>query len=437
MMKNIICVILTLFFAGCAVQTPHNRGYISDEVKERVDFELGDLSEPGEFSIPDGVLFADGLTQGEAVATALWNNAQFQVDLGALGFVRADLVEASLLSNPVLSVLFPTGPKQLETTLTFPIDVLWQRPRRKAAALLNAEAVSENLVQHGLGLIRNVRTAYTDLILSQEHVIYAERDAEIRNRIAVISRIRFDTGDISDLDATAVQVDARKADDTVIQRKHEATIARHRLFNLMGMETNGSELNISPTSAPSLNLKPFDKILETAFASRPDLRAAELSIESAGKRVGLERSRIIRLIGIIDGEDKGEENFSIGPGAQIAIPIFNQNNGAVSRAQADLEQTARNYVAIRHKIILETQEAYDRYLQIQKEFTLWDSDIIPSLEKAVDLAKVANEAGEESYLFVLNTMRELNNAQIRHSELVADMQRAAAQLSFSIGRNLD
>ena len=66
-----------------------------------------------------------------------------------MGFARADLLEAGLLLNPVLSLLFPVGPKQLEATLKWPIDVLWQRPRRVASARFAADRVAAGLEQAG------------------------------------------------------------------------------------------------------------------------------------------------------------------------------------------------------------------------------------------------------------------------------------------------
>src|SRR4029453_12059526 len=79
-------------------------------------------------AVPPGIRLDDGLTPDEAVALALWNNAAFQVSAGDLGFARADLLEAGVLTNPVFSLLFPVGPKQLEATLRWPVDALWERP---------------------------------------------------------------------------------------------------------------------------------------------------------------------------------------------------------------------------------------------------------------------------------------------------------------------
>ena len=92
------------------------------------------------------------MSRDEAVAIALWNNAAFQVSVSQLGFARADLVDAGMIANPVLSLLFPVGPKQLEATLRWPVEVLWERPRRVAAAQLSLDAAAEGLVQSGLDL---------------------------------------------------------------------------------------------------------------------------------------------------------------------------------------------------------------------------------------------------------------------------------------------
>src|SRR5690349_12908816 len=55
-------------------------------------------------ALPPDVRIDDGVTQDEAVAIALWNSPEFTAQVASLGFARADLVEAGLLRNPVLSL---------------------------------------------------------------------------------------------------------------------------------------------------------------------------------------------------------------------------------------------------------------------------------------------------------------------------------------------
>ena len=121
--RKILQGLLVLFFlTSCASRTVFNRQYISDKIKDQSGFSL-----PDQFSdsliIPQGVVIDNGLTEDEAVSIALWNNPQLQVDLSVLGFARADLIEARMLPNPVFSLLFPLGPKQLEFTLSYYADI--------------------------------------------------------------------------------------------------------------------------------------------------------------------------------------------------------------------------------------------------------------------------------------------------------------------------
>src|SRR5262245_35524350 len=143
--------------ASCATRT--TTVDLNTALRERTGHTL----KPSEgTTLPPGVVLEDGLTSDEAVAIALWNSPSFQVPLADLGLARADLVEAGMLRNPVLSLLFPWGPKQFEWTLQFPFDALWQRPRRVAAAQLNLDSVSQRLVWDGLTLVADVRNAFAD-----------------------------------------------------------------------------------------------------------------------------------------------------------------------------------------------------------------------------------------------------------------------------------
>ncbi len=160
---RVFVLVATLSFAvflgiGCAtsgVTTPQS---VSERIRKETGHPTRDAA--GDAQVPAGISLEDGLTETDAIAIALWNNTGFQESLADLGIARADLAQAGLLRNPVLSLLLPWGPKQLEATARWPIDALWQRPNRVAAARLNAEAVGERLVAHGLNLVADTRIAF-------------------------------------------------------------------------------------------------------------------------------------------------------------------------------------------------------------------------------------------------------------------------------------
>jgi cobalt-zinc-cadmium efflux system outer membrane protein len=428
--------VLILLAAGCTVQSPWDRSYVAKGIKERTDYELGQVTKPGTFNLPEGVSLDDGLSQEEAVAIALWNNAQFQADLAALGFARADLIEANMLTNPVLSLLFPVGPKLFEAKLNVPIDVLWQRPHRIAAARLDAQSLSENLIEHGLGLIRDVQTTYADLWLAQERAHLGEEDAQLRFQMAELAKARLGAGDMSELATSVAYVDSLRADDATQQFSKEIVISRQRLNAVLGLIPDDTTFDIMSSDITSRSEVSIDKLLEVAFVARPDLRAAELKIEAAGERVGWEQSKIYNFIAIIDAKDKGEDSLNSGPGFSIEIPILNQNDGQIARAKAELEQAARQYEAVRQDIILQVRQAYTRYVSAQEQVELWSNHIIPSLEEAVKRAQKSFAAGEVSYLSVLEAKGKLVEARMQQTQLIAHLHRSAAELNYRVGKKI-
>jgi cobalt-zinc-cadmium efflux system outer membrane protein len=430
-----------LLIAGCAASPPngsasYNFSYISEGIEERTDYTLRQASEPGQFEFPEWVTLDDGLSQDEAVALALWNNAQFQSDLAALGFARADLLEANMLSNPIFSVLFPVSPKLLETALDIPIDTLWQRPHRVAATKFDAQKLSENLIENGLGLVRDVQIIYGDLLLAQERLILSTEEAQLQIQIAQLDQARLRAGEISELITTTSYVDTLRAADAVKRFSKEADILEQRLNNLLGINSDDIKFDIVPSEIALISNVSIDEILKTAFVARPDLRAAELAIEAAGERIGWEKSKVFNLIAIIDAKDEGEDSLTVGPGFTVEIPFFNQNDGKIALAEAELEQAARQYEAVRQDIILQVRQAHTRYVSAHEEFELWSNNIIPSLEQTVERTRKSFEAGEVSGLLVLEARQTLVEARMRKAELAANLHRSAAQLNYCIGKKM-
>lgn len=174
------------FLIGCA--SPRNDvNRVSADLEHRSGHTLTN-AKPGEIVLPASVSFDDGLSEDEAVTLALWNNAAFQETLADLGLSRADLVQAGMLPNPTLSMLFPVGAKPFELTAKYPLEAFWLRPRRVAAAKLDYERTAHRLVQSGLDLIRDVRLACADLGLANQRLVLAETTEKLNRAIAEQAR---------------------------------------------------------------------------------------------------------------------------------------------------------------------------------------------------------------------------------------------------------
>jgi cobalt-zinc-cadmium efflux system outer membrane protein len=436
---RLLFVFILLVFFGCTGTDPReDRKHVAAGIEERTGFSLGPEGQPGERSIPEDVSLDDGLSEDEAILLSLWNNAAFHEVITELGFSRADLVQAGLLSNPVLSVLFPIGPKQLEFAVTFPLEALWLMPRRVSVAKLQHERVGKLLMQEGVDLVRDVRIAYGNLLLARQREELASQAKDLRRHIAELVEHRYTSGAISQLEASTAKIDALRAEQEAAHWRRESDVAREELKNLLGLHDGKARLTLETTADArpvSLDASPASYI-ERALAARPDLRAAELAIEAGEEQSGLARWDWLRLSAIADVNEEGKSGFEIGPGLDVEIPLFDWNQGGMARAAARLQRALRHYFTVRDQIVLEVGKSHARFLQARENLRKSREEILPALEEAARLAETAYQEGSTSYLFVLETTRRLVEERGRDAELEAAVSYARAELERSIGQRL-
>jgi cobalt-zinc-cadmium efflux system outer membrane protein len=425
--------------AGGCVNAPNDLRQVSGGLDRRSSGSV--TNKPGgEVLWPPQVSLEDGLSEDEAVSIALWNNATFQEVLADLGLSRADLIQAGMLPNPTLSMLIPVGAKPLEVTAKLPFELLWLRPRRVAAARLDYDRTAQRLVQSGLDLIRDTRVAFADYMLAEERGRLAAESLSITRQLAELAAARLRAGDATALEAGQADIDALQAREQLSRAQQDAELARERLRHLLGLGRESFVARFNPSPLPQIPELRVELLLTNALAARPDLRAAEIAVEAAGKRIGLARAEAFTLAAGVNGKDIGSgasKEFLVGPALDFPLPILNQNQGGVAQAKARFEKAARQYFAVRDRLVLEVRESYLRLTQARESFDQWQQRILPSLEDLAQQAGRAYAAGNVSYLLVLEADRKLFDARAKEAGAAADLRRARAELERSVGQRLD
>lgn len=388
------------------------------------------------FFLPNGADLSDGLTEEEAVLVALWNNAAFQEALTELGVARGDLIQAGLLPNPEAVYFFQVPDKPFKYALDLPLEALWLRPIRVAAAERESERVAARLTQLGLDLIRDVRQSYADALLAQGRLEVAEEAVRLRGQIAKLAEARLRAGDISAQEAATARIDALAAEQDAARVRFEAPLAEERLRQWLGLGLDRPPLRLIaalPPAPPQFELEP---LLAVALRSRPDALAAEQEAAGAAERLRLAKLNWVRLLGILDATS-GQNGHEFGPAFRVTLPLFHQNQGLIARAEAECERADRRRRTVRDQIVLDVRLAHLRLRQARAEMDLLDQSVLPEVETAIRRAETAYREGNAPYVVVLETTRQLLDSRLRHKQLEAELRRAWAELERGVGRHLD
>jgi outer membrane protein, heavy metal efflux system len=393
---------------------------------------------PCQTRVPSGVILEDGLSEDEAVLTALSNNSAFQATLAQLGAAGGDAVQASLLANPQFLTYFPSGVKEGQYTLYAPIESYLLRPARVKVANREYHRVGEQLVQNGLNLSRDVRLAYADWVLAREQTNLASEAQQIRNQISSLTNDRFENGDISELETIAAKVDALNAKANLGVQQASINIAEARLATLIGLPQLEKPLVPGELVAPILPVQTEEELIQEALACRPDLHSAKWAVAAARERSRLSRWLWLRLDGVLDTRHVPEGRgltFS-GPGLRLDIPLFNRNQGGILRADWELNGAMHNRDAISDQIIADVRTAYRQLDQAYKNLTILKQDVEPALVESLQIAKKGFEDGGSDYLIVLQTTTQYLTAKGQILAQTAACNRAVAELERSVGRSL-
>lgn len=433
----VVWILLTIIISGCAsTRCAPGRTQVSAELQIRTSNSLGPAA-CGEPSLPDDVSFDDGLTADEAVAVSLWNNSAFNSTLTQLGIARGDLVQAGLLRNPQFQIFLPGGTKQLEWALFLPVDAFLLRETRLDMSQQEVCRVAEQLVQNGLDVVRDTRVAHADLVFAVDRAALAKEAVSVRKRVADLTKKQLDAGDISELEATTARIDFLRAQADAAGLQHAVAQAEARLKQLMSIgewQTSVQPIAIAPnTTVSHLELQ---SLIAEATMSRPDLRAASMALEAAKKRAELSRWQWLRFDVVADANSGGAGNSNFGPGFRFDIPFFDRNQGGIISADWSVNQATQNYNAVRDQVVMDVQSAYSQIHQAAVNLILLRTDVLSSLEEAVQLSTKAYADGGAAYFLVLQTTGQFLDARNQELQLVADLQRANANLDRAVGHKV-
>ena len=442
---RVFTLVSLLALAACGGTSPYDASWVSKEVGDRAGHDVPVRGSPGQQgrekfapTLPPHLSSVDAVSEDDAIGVALWNSAQFRVDLTQLGFSRADLADAAAIPNPNLSFLFPISTRQLELSAQYPVAALIQRPWRIASAKLDVERTARALVQSGLDTIRDVRVAWAELEASERRRALRVRVSDIMRASAELAASRHRSGDVSALEADLVKAESLAAADMAQRAVREKSVVQLRLRQLVGLADSplGERLGVRATEPSEDVPLPRAEHETAALASRPELRAAEVAIEAAGERHGLEKARIVQLFARLDAKPVGSAGgppLLWLPGFTADIPIFNQNPGGRARANAELERGAWTYLLVRQQVLTEVRVAHEELAMAMDSREPWAKTIVPLQERNVAAAMQAYEAGGEAYLVVLEATRRLVEARLRELELGLDVRRARARLDRAVG----
>lgn len=404
---KVYLLLLVVLFAGCT-HVPRDGDFDEVErlVNERIPQEVhwykgGD--EDIQVNAALNKILQEPLTSESVVQIALLNNWQLQSEYEELGIAQADLIQAGLLSNPVLfaSIRFPkggAGGNNTEFGITKEFLDLLLRSARKRITATEFERTKLRVSNAVLELAALVQKSFYQLQGKQQL-------ADIQNVAATAAQTsyelaqRFDeAGNMSELELAQERGAAAEMKLELLRTQADVQSSRDNLNTLLALTGTARSWTIEkglselPDSDPDLK-----SMEEIAIKQRLDLKAADKEIDQLTE--ALEMIRDYRWIGGasfgVSSERDPDGGRVTGPDFSVEIPIFDQRQAEIARMESLLEQSKSRYQSLQTFIRNEVQSAIHR-IQITRELCEYFRDeYLPAKEQVVKFTQQ-----EQNYMLV-------------------------------------
>ncbi len=472
---SLLSVLTCVLLAGCAAVKPNQEYHMVTQYVAEATGQKSTYRPDEEDAVRSRVeaLLVDGLTLNEAIQLALLSNPAFQAAWMDVGMARADFVQSGLLSNPSLggSLRFPAGGglADLEVTMAQNVADLWQIPVRQRAAQSALDQVILRLARQAAELAADTRAAYARAAGTRELHKVALDNLAIARQLLDMAVGRQQAGAGSELDVNLSRSAVLEAELSVESARLAASEARRGLTQLLGLTTDPERIALSeslPSSVPGL--PPAEVLIAIAREKRLDVRAAAQAVAQADARVREEYLKVFPTLELGTAMERAQRqaqpgrsiladtarasiangaltapeiqprsdrrqntDFIIGPSWGLELPVFNQNQAQIAKAQYARQQVEKTLQSVSQRMEQEVRSACDQTATAWRIVTAYRERFIPLAEKSLALSRESYNAGRASFLsvlesqrFFLDTRRRAIEAQQSAAATIPEVERA-------------
>jgi outer membrane protein, multidrug efflux system len=280
---------------------------------------------------------------------------------------------------------------------SYELDI-WGRVRAtRDAAVFDACATREDLQAAAVTLTSNVATTWYQLVQTNGELALLDQQVRTNQDYLEVITARFRRGQASATDVLQQRQLIESTRGERLQIEAVLGVLKHQLAILLGKAPGSFDLEI-PGALPTLPQLPETGLLAEWVRRRPDVRAAELRVQSTDREVAVALAdRFPRLTISAHAETSAErvrdlfDNWAAGLGANLVAPLLDGGRRAaeVERTRAMLSESLNAYGQTVLTSLGEVENALVRETR--------QAEYVASLREQLALSKQSTQRTLEQY----------------------------------------
>ncbi len=212
-------------------------------------------------------------------------------------------------------------------------------------------------------LLRNLRfnlyTSYSELYYDQQSYILLLSEERLMKEQVEVFKQQLSRGAVSAYDVTRLEFELQTIQTSITDYLNQIADDQIQLQLILRIE-NGKYISPNGMPQPTTLLPNINHALDSAMASRPDVKLSLEQINNAGRNLNLQKANAIpdfTFGGDFDSYGNAYPNYS-GVNVSFQLPIFNRNQGNLKIAQIGITSSKKALEAQQFQINSEVKNAH-------------------------------------------------------------------------------
>ena len=372
-------------------------------------------------------------TLDDAVATALNRSPAIREAANQVEVARGKAYQASLYPNPTAATASPQLAGQSSQYNVFMAQDLVVKGKLRldtAAASQEVRRVELALVRARFDAVTIVRQRFYAALVAQRRLEVLDELAKIAKDSKAVGDRLFQGGEGTKTDVLVLDIELDRALVAVENAETLLDSSRRQLSASIG----APDLLLPPlTGDLDRELPPYEMLaVQQGVISRNAL-AQVAQAEMTRNQFLLERAVVdpypnINVMGgwqynVPDPHRQGIYQV------QVAVPLWNRNQGNIRAAQADVAAATARYRRVQTELASDSAEAVGKYLTARQISEKYKREILPKAREAQRLARQLYEQGQTDFLRLLQAQRTLVEANLNYINAQENRWASAAELA--------
>lgn len=288
-------------------------------------------------------------------------------------------------------------------TLSQPLEFGSVRTARRELAENGIAVADKSIASVRFDLSNQVKVSYMLVLQKQQVAALMKDNLDLLRQIQSKVKLRVETGEAPKYELIKADTELLAAERDYQMATTDVDAAKASLRGLIGTSVPPDFQLVS--TPPETQTPPALGELLAMLQENPTLQQLKAIEQNADHKVKLEEQLRFAGVTLKSGFEQDPDLNIFRVGIVVPLPIWNQREGQIAEAMANVIQAKANTDFQHLSLQRELETAYQRYLIAKNQLSIFESGLLSQSEAALVRAESAYKFGERGILEYLDAQR--------------------------------